>query len=140
MKLKELIKEHPSVETEIEDLQSESYNKGVKETQEKINSRVEKASGFVANSNYPKSIQELALDVIKGEKDAVSLEAAVAAYDSSKESTASTAAAKETNGQVETPGQQVAAVSQDGVVKTEEDLDAVVAEDRKRHGISEGGK
>ncbi len=138
MDLKEILKENPSAQSEVDKLMSESYDKGLKEGCEALTKRNEKALAFVGG-DYSKVIQNLAASVLKGEGSITSLEAAVAVIDSEKEEKASAAAKVETGEQTETPGEKTETTSEDGTIKTEEDLQATIAEDQKRHGIKTGG-
>jgi hypothetical protein len=129
MTLSEFLKENPSAQAEYDTAIAESKKAG----EEAVNARIETASKYVANTDYPESIREIAVKAMKGEVDEVSLTASVAAFDAAKEAINSQQAQAETVEHGDISGDEPPKVSEDGIVRNGADhVDAVARIKNKR--------
>jgi ClpP class serine protease len=105
------------------------YDKAIvaagKAGEEKINARIESAKNFIANKDYP-TLGEMALQVITGKIDQVSLTASVAAIDALIEKKESDAVVAEGEELAETPGEEVKPKEESNVCESEEELKAII--------------
>lgn len=134
MTLKELFAANPGAEAEHNALVTAAHTTGVTDNQKKIDARIEAAKPFLsAESEYPQAITDLATKVVMGTVDSSALTAAVAAFDATKQSAESAAAAKEEKPDVTSQEHKQGKV--DGVTETNDDYDATVAAARKARGL-----
>ena len=132
MTLKEFLNSDPAANAEFKEAITKAKTAGA----EGVNKRVEQASEFLkADSTYPDSIKNLAVDTVTGKVGIESLNAAVAAFDAMKEAMKSEAAQGESDTQGETPAGGGELPSTDGTIKNEIDFAASVVEDRKKAGL-----
>jgi ATP-dependent Clp protease protease subunit len=121
MTLEELKAQHPELYKEIFNLGKDA---GLKE----VNDRIETASKFIGNSEYPKQISDAAVAVAKGEKSVDALDTMVASVDMFKEIGKSNAAAGETPQDTPPDGNQNNQMSQeyltDGTIMNAADMAA----------------
>ncbi len=142
MKLAEYLEKHPEAKTEIEKMVSASVEVQVKAStdkkaesdgEDKKAADIEKAKAYISG-DYPKAIQDLAVEVISGKQSLVSLEAAASAIDANKEAGKIGAAAKETEIAGETITEPEKKLSENGEVKSEEDFEASIDRVKKAQG------
>ena len=106
---------------------TDAETKGSTEAGAAITARIEAASPFLGKTEYPDSITNLALKVIKGETSVDALTAAVAAYDGMREGENSNNAQGE-NGE-ETPPETPAGEDED-LVSDEEGFENMIKNDK----------
>jgi len=138
MSLKELMAKDPGIKAEVEALVNEAKTQGFTDGKAEITARITAAEAYVGKTEYPEAVTNLAVQVLKGEKDPAALEGAVVAFDAMKQANATAAAAGETEEQGETPGEQPEGVTEGGEVKNEADYDASLEKIKKAQG--RGGK
>jgi len=132
--LKSLLDSNPGAKAEHEaaiksasqNAVKEALDASEKERKETTKLNLELANKVLLSDEYPKAIKELAVNVVAGEADKVSLETTVNVFDAGKEQENSDAAAKETEETVETPPVVEGKLSTDGSVKTADDAKAAV--------------
>lgn len=131
--LKDLMAEDPAIAAEVAELEKAATEKGfeagkVHKKEENRKSAIEFASTILATEDYPKSVKDLALKVVKGDSTKETLEAAVAILDSTIEAQNSANATDETETTGATPPKTGAnSVSEDGIIRNENDLNAAVS-------------
>jgi hypothetical protein len=135
MDLKTLLAENPDAQTEHASALEAKYNAGFAAGREKANARNAMAVKYLGSADYPKAIQDLAVDVLKGEKEMAALDASVTVWDSHKEAAKSESAKNETNAQAETPAGQPAAISEDGMIRNEADFQATIERQKTALGL-----
>ena len=132
--LKELMAEDPALKAEVESLKAEQFKAGQQSGVDKVEARIKKVAPYIgADSEYPKAIGNLAINVLKGEEDPAALTGAVTVFDAQKEENANTNAQEETKETGDTPGGGDG--GQDnatGEVATEEDYQALIESERKK--------
>jgi ATP-dependent protease ClpP protease subunit len=131
MTLSELLKEHPAAKAEFNTAVAEAQKAGG----EAVSNRIASAAKFVTSADYPESIRNLAIEVINGEKELVSLTAAVSAFDAAQEAIRSSQATQETNAQGDIAGGGDPQISEDGEIKNDADHHAAVARARAQRGL-----
>ena len=127
MSLQELMATDSGIKAEVDALVSDAKKQGYTAGKEDVEKRIEAAAPFIGGTEYPQAITNLAVGVVKGEKDPTALEGAVVAFDAMKEQAATTAAGKETDENGETPGGDGGQVAEDGSVSNEADYQASIA-------------
>jgi ClpP class serine protease len=128
MTLQEFLAANPAVKAELDAQLEAKYQAGmtdgVKKGGEEAQNRITQAFGFMKeDSPYlkVKSIQDVALKVVKNEISIDALTSAVASYDAAMEVVNSKNARDETGEQGETNAQNQEQISQDGTIRNAED-------------------
>ena len=81
MTLKEFLKDNPEAAERVEAIKAENLKAGREAATKEFAARVEKASSYIGNAEYPKAIQDLAVKVLKGDEEISSLNGAVSYHD-----------------------------------------------------------
>ena len=124
--LAEIMAGNPGVKAEVEALVRAQYNKGEKDGSDKIKARIKSVENYVGKTEYPEAITNLAIDVLKGEKESAVLEGAVIAIDAINQQAKSSAAQAE-NKKDTPPETNHTDVTGDGTINTEADYQAEIA-------------
>jgi hypothetical protein len=132
MDLTTAMAENPGLKAEVDIKVKEGFDKGVKTGTESVEARIKGASPYLEGKKddkgnttaYPVQIQNLAIQVLKGEASPDSLKGAVTAFDAMAESLKSNAASQE-NGE-ETPAGGKETVNPDGTVNNEAEYQAAI--------------
>lgn len=135
--LEKLLAENPGASAEhdaaVASAKAEGKVEGQADAEAAIAKRVKAASSVLsAETSYPKTVMDLASQVMIGEAEASTLSAAVAAVDAVREEAASADAGDESeaiggsDAQIQTPGKV------DGVAQTNEDFEAQLAKTKKQ--------
>ena len=130
MTLDELLAQNPAAKIEHEARIKAAGDAGEKSGREAVEKRVSGAVKYLgADSAYPESIKNLAVQTVKGESDMSALNAAVAGYDGALEAIKSAAAKNETaeNGNAGNGQSDPAGLSTDGIIRTDADIAAARA-------------
>ena len=124
MTLDEFLKANPAAKTEYDEKIKASFDDGEKA----VRATVAKAAPFMGSaSTYPKQIQDLAVDVVKGDKPLDALLTTVTVFDAMNEKKASDAAKDESDEKKDVRGEQgQTKVTDNGEIKTEMDFDAEI--------------
>lgn len=128
MGLKSLLAENPAAQVEFDQAIAAATAAGEKAGKEAQNAVIAKVSPFLTSTDYPETVKNAAVAVLKGDTPVGTLEAAVAAVDAVKEQMKQNAAQKETNEKGETPPEQQKQMQEGAVVSSEDDLQATVAQ------------
>lgn len=125
MNLKEFLESNSGAKAEYDAALKASFDEGQKEGTASAHKRIEKCSVYLGETEYPASVKNLALQVLKGEEDVAALKGAVVAIDMASEA-AKAAAAKLETGQVGDvlANHEVSHVSEHGVINNEIDYQA----------------
>lgn len=123
MDLKTLIKEHPEIAAEIDEIEAAAKKAG---RQEMIELH-EEVSSFMGNDNYPESVDALAKAVLSGDEPIDKLRGAVSAIDSVRAADSEDDAEKELEDVDETPPEEPPTLSEDGEIRNEDDYQAAIA-------------
>jgi len=126
MTLEEMLAANPAMAEEVKKIKSESFADGEKAAKEKMKKSVDSAAKYLG-TDYPDPITKLAVSVIKDEKSADALDAAVAAYDATKADAESAAAQEETAAQGETHSDKEGKKAQTGKLENDDDEQAAIA-------------
>jgi len=132
MNFDKLIAETQGLGEYIKSLEKEAHKKGLEEANDANNKRIEAASKYLGNKDYPESISNMAKDVLIGKTEFSILTGTVGAYDAITEKEKSEAAAAESSDAGDTPPAEPETGSENGVINTEEDYQKTIAEDRKK--------
>lgn len=124
--LKELMAEDPGLKAEVEALEKEKYDQGIKDGKAEIEEKIKKASPYLGKTEYPDAIKNLALEVITGKEDPVALKGAIVAYDATKEKEKSDDAGDENKEDTPPDSNSPDAISEDGTIKNEADYQASI--------------
>ena len=136
--LAEFLTANPSAKFEVEALEKKAFDRGVKETKEVVQARIDKAIPILKSAEYPESIKVLAAKVITGEEEASALTAVVTMHDADVEKEKSEAAADKSGKLPDSPPEPNLQSGKEGEIKTAEELDKVITETREYQGL--GGK
>jgi hypothetical protein len=102
------------------------YTAGYEKAKAEFTSRIEAVSPYYANENYPKAINPMVLDVLKGSMHVDGFKAAIAMLDMQKAMTEEKTA-KESSGKMdETPPKQTETASTDGQIRNAQDYEAAI--------------
>lgn len=123
--LTEFLAENSTASAEFAQKMADKYQAGFTEGQAEINARIERAFKFTgSDAKYPKAIQDMAIEVAKGETSLDAFEAVVKMEDMRLEREKSGQAQDESEKIKDTPGGQGEQLSADGKVRTEDDYNA----------------
>lgn len=126
MSLKELMAKDPGIKAEVEALMKTEHDKGFTAGRENVQARIKSASPYIGKTEYPEAITNLAVGVVKGEKDPTALEGAVVAFDAMKQQAESEAAQDENEDDTPPEGQKTD-INEDGSVSNEAEYQASIA-------------
>ena len=125
MSLEELMAKDPGIKAEVEALGKAQYDQGLEAGKSQIQARIKAASPYIGKTEYPEAITNLAVGVVKGEKDPTALEGAVVAFDAMKEESKSKTAKTE-GGKETPPDPNNTDISEDGSVSNEAEYQASI--------------
>jgi hypothetical protein len=102
------------------------YTAGYEKAKAEFMARIEAVSPYYANENYPKAINPMVLDVLKGTMHVDGFKGAIAMVDMQK-AIAEEKKAEESSGKIdETPPKQEEAASTDGQIRNANDYEAAI--------------
>jgi ClpP class serine protease len=132
MTLDQVLAEHPDLANELKEIKNAAFVEGAKSAREEI-----KQCAKYLGSEYPQTLQKIAIQYVKGERDLAAVEGAAAYFDMMRETESENQAIEETEQQEPTPSQEPTQISDDGVIRSAEDQQAAISVMKKRLGIAE---
>jgi len=136
MNLAQFLTENPAAKIELDTMLTNQFDAGATSATEIMQTKMNAAAVYLApDADYPATVKAIAIDVLKGNKTAESLQTTASAFDALKEAQKSDLAVGETKKVGATPGDQTPVVTQDGVIKNDADFNAEIARTKSVVGM-----